>query len=124
MGSEMCIRDSLGRAGEARRHAERAVALLAHWPGWRLTEAETLLHSLRAGGDLTAREIEVLGCLAAGMSNQQVASSLGISIRTVTVHVSNLLRKTRSASRTEAALWALRHRIATPTRHDDLVAYR
>ncbi|WP_432844144.1 LuxR C-terminal-related transcriptional regulator [Dactylosporangium sp. CA-092794] len=102
----------LGRAGEARRHAERAVALLAHWPGWRLAEAETLLHSLRAGGDLTARELEVLGCLAAGMTNQQVASSLGISIRTVTVHVSNLLRKTGAASRTEAALWAVRHRLA------------
>ncbi|MEV6926806.1 helix-turn-helix domain-containing protein, partial [Dactylosporangium sp. NPDC051485] len=102
----------LGRAGEARRHAERAVALLAHWPGWRLAEAETLLHSLRAGGDLTARELEVLGCLAAGMTNQQVASSLGISIRTVAVHVSNLLRKTGAASRTEAALWAVRHRLA------------
>ncbi|MGI5244056.1 LuxR C-terminal-related transcriptional regulator [Dactylosporangium sp. CA-139066] len=102
----------LGKAGEARRHAERAVALLAHWPGWRLTEAETLLHSLRAGGDLTARELEVLGCLAAGMTNQQVASSLGISVRTVTVHVSNLLRKTGAASRTEAALWAVRHRLA------------
>jgi DNA-binding NarL/FixJ family response regulator len=41
------------------------------------------------------------------MSNKQMARSLGISIRTVTVHVSNLLRKTRSASRTEAALWAV-----------------
>ncbi|MEU7872341.1 AAA family ATPase [Dactylosporangium sp. NPDC049140] len=102
----------LGRAGDARRHAERAVALLAHWPGWRLAEAETLLHSLRAGGDLTARELEVLGCLAAGMTNQQVASSLGISIRTVAVHVSNLLRKTGATSRTEAALWAVRHRLA------------
>jgi DNA-binding CsgD family transcriptional regulator len=59
--------------------------------------------------ELTAREREVLSCLAAGMSNKQVARSLGISIRTVAVHVSNLLRKTRSASRTEAALWALRH---------------
>jgi len=60
--------------------------------------------------ELTAREIEVLDCLAAGMSNKQVARRLDISIRTVTVHVSNLLRKTRSASRTEAALWAVRHR--------------
>jgi len=57
---------------------------------------------------LTARELDVLACLVGGMSNQQVASSLGISIRTVTVHVSNLLRKTRSRSRTDAALWALR----------------
>lgn len=64
------------------------------------------------GAELTAREIEVLGCLAAGMSNKQVARSLGISIRTVTVHVSNLLRKTRSASRTEAALWAVQRQIS------------
>jgi len=60
--------------------------------------------------ELTAREREVLSCLAEGMSNKQVAQSLGISIRTVTVHVSNLLRKTRSASRTEAAVWALQRR--------------
>jgi DNA-binding CsgD family transcriptional regulator len=59
--------------------------------------------------ELTAREREVLRCLVAGMSNKQVASSLGISIRTVAVHVSNLLRKTRSASRTEVALWAVRN---------------
>jgi DNA-binding CsgD family transcriptional regulator len=59
--------------------------------------------------DLTAREREVLSCLAAGMSNKQVASLLGISIRTVAVHVSSLLRKTRSASRTEVALWAVRN---------------
>jgi DNA-binding CsgD family transcriptional regulator len=60
---------------------------------------------------LTAREIDVLACLAAGMSNKQVARRLGISPRTVTVHVSNLLRKTRSASRTEAALWAVQHQV-------------
>ncbi|MFC0007935.1 AAA family ATPase [Micromonospora siamensis] len=60
--------------------------------------------------ELTGREIEVLDCLVAGMSNKQAARALGISVRTVTVHVSNLLRKTGSASRTEAALWAVRHR--------------
>jgi two-component system nitrate/nitrite response regulator NarL len=59
------------------------------------------------GIDLTAREREVLGCLAEGMSNKQIARALEISVRTVTVHVSNLLRKTGAASRTEAALWAL-----------------
>jgi DNA-binding CsgD family transcriptional regulator len=64
--------------------------------------------------ELTAREVEVLACLAAGMSNKQVATALGISIRTVTVHVSNLLRKTSSASRTEAALWAVRHHLVSP----------
>ncbi|HZD98781.1 MAG TPA: LuxR family transcriptional regulator, partial [Micromonosporaceae bacterium] len=58
---------------------------------------------------LTARERDVIGCLAAGMANKQIARSLGISVRTVTVHVSNLLRKTGTASRTDAALWAVRH---------------
>ena len=58
---------------------------------------------------LTARERDVIGCLAAGMANKQIARSLGISVRTVTVHVSNLLRKTGTASRTDAALWAIRH---------------
>jgi two-component system, NarL family, nitrate/nitrite response regulator NarL len=58
--------------------------------------------------ELTAREREVLGCLAEGMSNKQIARALGISVRTVTVHVSNLLRKTGAASRTEAALNAVR----------------
>jgi DNA-binding CsgD family transcriptional regulator len=64
---------------------------------------------------LTAREFEVLACLAEGMSNKQVARQLGISIRTVAVHVSSLLRKTRSASRTEAALWAVRHQLVGAT---------
>jgi len=71
------------------------------------------LSSVRSGavgaevGRLTAREREVLGLLAEGMANKQIATALGISVRTVTVHVSNLLRKTGASSRTEAALWAL-----------------
>jgi two-component system nitrate/nitrite response regulator NarL len=62
--------------------------------------------------DLTAREREVLGCLVEGMSNKQIAAALGISVRTVTVHVSNLLRKTGAPSRTAVALWAVQRNIA------------
>jgi DNA-binding CsgD family transcriptional regulator len=98
----------LGQPEAAIEHAEQATALLRRWPGTRRDSAAELLAQLRAGTELTAREREVLGCVAAGMSNQQVATSLGISIRTVTVHVSNLLRKTGSSSRTEAAMWAVR----------------
>jgi DNA-binding CsgD family transcriptional regulator len=58
--------------------------------------------------DLTARERDVLACLTKGMSNKEVARALGISVRTVGVHVSNLLRKTRSASRVDAAVLAVR----------------
>jgi DNA-binding NarL/FixJ family response regulator len=75
----------------------------------RLAAAPASTGPAATGVELTAREREVLTCLAAGMSNKQVARSLSISIRTVAVHVSNLLRKTSSASRTEAALWAVRH---------------
>ncbi|WP_233414252.1 helix-turn-helix transcriptional regulator [Nucisporomicrobium flavum] len=86
---------------------------------YRLTELlavagdpEQLAGELREPVELTAREREVLGCLAEGMSNKQIAGALGISVRTVTVHVSNLLRKTGAASRTEAALWAVQPRSA------------
>ncbi|MEU4240623.1 LuxR C-terminal-related transcriptional regulator [Actinoplanes sp. NPDC026619] len=61
----------------------------------------------RQSSELTAREREVLGLLAEAMPNKQIARVLGISVRTVTVHVSNLLRKTGASSRTEAVLWAL-----------------
>jgi DNA-binding CsgD family transcriptional regulator len=73
----------------------------------------------RSDVDLTAREREVLSCLTQGMSNKGIARSLGISIRTVTVHVSNLLRKTRSTSRTEAALWAVQNAVAGPAARAD-----
>jgi two-component system nitrate/nitrite response regulator NarL len=69
---------------------------------------EGLIPGAVAHDQLTAREREVLGCLAEGMSNKQIATALGISVRTVTVHVSNLLRKTGAASRTEAALLAVK----------------
>ncbi|MEV2236494.1 LuxR C-terminal-related transcriptional regulator [Micromonospora sp. NPDC049891] len=71
---------------------------------------------------LTGREVEVLECLVAGMSNKQVARALGISVRTVTVHVSNLLRKTGTASRTEAALWAVRRRPTSQSVDHEVVA--
>jgi DNA-binding CsgD family transcriptional regulator len=60
--------------------------------------------------DLTARERDVLACLAKGMSNKEVARCLGISTRTVGVHVSNVLRKTRSSSRVDAAVLAVQAR--------------
>ncbi|MEV0456218.1 LuxR C-terminal-related transcriptional regulator [Catellatospora methionotrophica] len=77
-------------------------------PGHLRPGAGSAGRDVRESAELTAREREVLGCLAAGMSNKQMARTLDISIRTVAVHVSNLLRKTGSASRTEAALWAVR----------------
>jgi NarL family two-component system response regulator LiaR len=61
---------------------------------------------------LTERELEVLRLVAHGDSNQQIAAALGIGEGTVRVHVSNILSKLHLASRTQAALYALREGIA------------
>ena len=51
---------------------------------------------------LTARELEVLGMLAAGRSNQAIAGELVVTLDTVKKHVSHVLGKLGAASRTEA----------------------
>jgi LuxR family maltose regulon positive regulatory protein len=51
---------------------------------------------------LSERELEVLGLLASGMSNQQIADELVISLDTVKKHVSHILGKLDAASRTQA----------------------
>jgi DNA-binding NarL/FixJ family response regulator len=60
----------------------------------------------RCPDDLTAREREVLDLLSEGSSNQQIARSLGISLKTVQNHVSHILDKLQAADRTQAALRA------------------
>ena len=62
---------------------------------------------------LTTREVEVLRLLARGMSNQQIAEELVVSEATVRTHVSNILSKLHLASRTQAALYALKEGIAS-----------
>ena len=51
---------------------------------------------------LTARELEVLGMLAAGRSNQAIAGQLVVTLNTVEKHVSHVLGKLGAANRTEA----------------------
>ena len=57
---------------------------------------------------LTSREAEVLGLLAAGLSNAQIADRLGLSGRTVGNHVSAILRKLGVRTRGEAGAQAER----------------
>jgi NarL family two-component system response regulator LiaR len=57
---------------------------------------------------LTEREAEVLKLIARGLNNQEIAEELVISVATVYTHVSNILAKLHLASRTQAALYALR----------------
>lgn len=55
---------------------------------------------------LTERERQVLELIAHGLSNRKIAEELFISAKTASVHVSNILRKTGAATRTEAAYLA------------------
>jgi DNA-binding NarL/FixJ family response regulator len=59
---------------------------------------------------LTARETDVLRLIARGLPNKQIASQLGLGLRTVESHVSSLLGKLGVSSRTEAALYAVSHK--------------
>ena len=62
---------------------------------------------------LTEREVEVLRLIAYGESNLEIATALGISEATVSKHVSHILSKLHLASRTQAALYALREGLAS-----------
>ena len=62
---------------------------------------------------LSEREHEVLKLVARGMSNQEIADTLVVGEATVRSHVSAILRKLQLASRTQAALYALREGLAS-----------
>lgn len=68
---------------------------------------------------LTEREVAVLRLVAQGDSNQQIAEALAIGEGTVRVHVSNILSKLHLASRTQAALYALRAGLASLDEQQD-----
>ncbi|MFN2115773.1 MAG: response regulator [Anaerolineae bacterium] len=68
---------------------------------------------------LTDRELEVVKLVARGRSNREIAGDLVISEATVRTHVSNILGKLHVASRTQAALYALREGIASLDDVDD-----
>ena len=67
------------------------------------------LDSTRDISDLSPRELEVLKCIANGMSNKLISEKLAISDGTVKVHVKHLLKKLHFTTRVEAALWASEH---------------
>lgn len=60
---------------------------------------------------LSEREVEVLRLLAEGLSNALIGGRLFISPYTVANHVQKILEKTGTANRTEAAIYAVRHRL-------------
>lgn len=61
----------------------------------------------REYGGLTRREREVAGVVARGLTNQEIAGELVVSIKTVEAHVSRILSKLGFSSRTQIATWAV-----------------
>jgi DNA-binding NarL/FixJ family response regulator len=76
------------------------------------TLTQLLIASEHTATALTEREREVLALVARGKSNREIADALVISERTARTHVSNVLVKLGLASRTQAALWAIREGLA------------
>ena len=60
---------------------------------------------------LTQREVEVLRLISGGKTDREIGAELFISVKTVGNHVSNILNKTATANRTEAAIYVARHGI-------------
>jgi DNA-binding CsgD family transcriptional regulator len=63
---------------------------------------------------LTAREVEVLRLLAAGLTNKEIAAALVVSDRTVGNHIANLYAKIGARRRADATAYALRHGLVAP----------
>jgi DNA-binding CsgD family transcriptional regulator len=61
------------------------------------------------GVSLSSRELEIIGLVAEGLTNQEIAAQLTISKRTVDNHVSNVFTKTGSKNRVALLNWAMDH---------------
>jgi len=59
--------------------------------------------------ELSPRELQVLSLVSEGLANKQIGRALGITERTVKVHLVNVFRRIGVSDRTSAALWARDH---------------
>ena len=105
---------ALGRADDARREASAAVARLEGLgASAEAARARSVVEALAPGrgrldAAVTPRERDVLGLLAEGLTNREIAGRLVVSEHTVHRHVANILRKLGLPSRTAAAVYAVR----------------
>lgn len=71
------------------------------------------IHAPEPRAVISIREREVLALLSRGMANKEIARNLGISEKTVKAHLTSIFRQIKVSDRTQAALWARAHGIAT-----------
>ena len=74
-------------------------------------DADSPKQKLASASGLSARELEVLRCLAAGKTNRAIADELCISEKTVARHVSNIFNKLGLSSRAGAIAYAYKHHL-------------
>jgi DNA-binding NarL/FixJ family response regulator len=79
-------------------------------PLWHRAQAQE-----KPAKQLSDREREVLARVAQGRTNQEIAGELDVSLSTVKIHVRNILHKFHLPNRTEAAVFALREGLLSPT---------
>jgi two-component system, NarL family, response regulator LiaR len=72
--------------------------------------------ALRGSHGLTERETEILQLVASGLSNQDIAQRLFLSVNSIKTYIRTTYRKIGVHSRSEAVLWAVRHHLAQPAR--------
>jgi predicted ATPase/DNA-binding NarL/FixJ family response regulator len=117
---ERTLAQSLGpEAAEGLRQAGRAM------PSGRAAELAMAIASGGARGDsadlsadlmpLTRRERQVTALVASGRTNRQIGRALGISEKTVEVHLQHVMSKLQAHSRAEVAAWAATHQMSAPT---------
>ncbi len=80
----------------------------------RLAEPEPPARPVEPPDGLTLRETEVIGLIAEGMTNQEIARALHVSTATVKTHINNLFAKTGLKDRAQAVRYAYRHGLAQP----------
>ena len=79
-----------------------------------IQEIDHPTHALPTADPLAPRELDTLRLIARGMSNNEIAQEMGVHPRTVAKYVSGILRKLQLASRTQAALYAVREGLTEP----------
>lgn len=100
---------------EAIRAAHHGRPTLAPEAAQALIHATTHPSAMSPGHDLTTREREVLALMVEGLNNREIAERLIVSRSTVKFHVSSILSKLAVATRTEAVVLAIQHKMIRDT---------
>jgi DNA-binding NarL/FixJ family response regulator len=99
--------DDLLQAIRTVHAGQRALGPAATRQSTTLVQGRT--EALPVAAVLTPAEVRVLRLLAKGRANQEIASELGLSVRTITTHMQHILDKLGVQNRVEAALYARDH---------------